>query len=466
VSVIGVAAAEEAREDEGGPRLVVVCSQFPEGNETFVVRELGELRRRGFVLSVLSLRPAPPCVLDPEARELMPFTLYPPGVRGILRDAWRTIRRHPRGALRALRVGLRDALAAASTPLVALKQLSALPLALAYGLRLPRAQYRLHAQFANIPTAVARILAALRGGTYSFTAHAWDIYVPANRRQLPARIGGADRVVTCTAYNQKLLASLARSAADAAKVVLCHHGLSLASYEPGDRRTADLVVGGASLVEQKGLTYLVAACARLRANGRRVRCVVIGEGPERARLEQQIRALDLGAQVQLVGQVAHREVIRYLSDAAVFAHPSVVERRGAMDGIPNTILEALALETPVVGTRLSGIPEVVLPEVTGLLVEPGDVDGLAEALARLLADPVLGRRLGAAGRRLVLERFELRRNIEPLARLFAVPTTEACAPSSSLSAGGMGSGCGSDGRVVAHRVGGEDLEVRRKLPPR
>jgi glycosyltransferase involved in cell wall biosynthesis len=103
----------------------------------------------------------------------------------------------------------------------------------------------------------------------------------------------------------------------------------------------------------------------------------------------------------------------------VLAHPSIVDRRGSMDGIPNTILEALAVETPVVATRLSGIPEVVLPDRTGLLVEPGDVDGLAAALARLLADPGLGRRLGAAGRALVLERFDIGRNVARLAGVLA-----------------------------------------------
>jgi len=110
--------------------------------------------------------------------------------------------------------------------------------------------------------------------------------------------------------------------------------------------------------------------------------------------------------------------VAHLRAAQVLAHPSIVDRRGSMDGIPNTILEAMAVGTPVVATRLSGIPEVVLPETTGLLVEPGDVDGLAAALARLLADADLACRLGAAGRALVVERFDLARNVEKLAGLF------------------------------------------------
>jgi colanic acid/amylovoran biosynthesis glycosyltransferase len=416
-------------EDHVSPALVMVISQFPDPNETFIVREVTELRRRGFAVTILSLRPPPPRVLDPEARALLPLVVYPPGgAWRVLREAWRTLRKAPRAALRAIAVGVADIAAALPTPLLAAKQALLLPLALAYGGRLPVGRCRLHAQFANVPTAVVRVLAALRGGTYSFTAHAWDIFVPENHRLLPARIAGADLVVTCTGYNRTLLAALAPSPADAAKVVLCHHGLDFAAYEPSRSRAPDLIVGGASLTEQKGLTHLVAACARLRDRGLGVRCVLIGEGPERPRLEAQIRALGLAEQVRLTGQLPHSEVVRWLREAAVFAHPSIAERRGAMDGIPNTILEALAVETPVVGTRLSGIPEAVLPDETGLLVEPGDEEGLAAALARLLADPALGRRLGAAGRALVLERFDLERNVEPLAALLAPPNAAEASP--------------------------------------
>ncbi|HLK10103.1 MAG TPA: glycosyltransferase [Candidatus Binatia bacterium] len=405
-----------------GRALVVVVSQFPEPNETFIVREIGELRRLGFRVTILSLRPPPAAVPDPEARALLPLTVYPPKrLAAVLAGAWATLRRRPRAALRALARGLADALAALPTPLLAAKQLAVLPLALAYGGRLPEGPARLHAHFATVPTAAVRVLAALRGQRYGFTAHAWDIYVGENTRQLPARIAGADLVVTCTAYNQGVLRKLAPTPADASKVVLCHHGLDLALYEPRPERAPDLIVGGASLVEKKGLAQLVAACGRLRERGVPFRCLLVGEGPERPRLEAQIAALGLGGQVRLLGRVPHRELIRHLREATVLAHPSVVDRRGSMDGIPNTILEAMAVETPVVATRLSGIPEVVLPEQTGLLVEPGDVEGLAAALARILGDPGLARRLGGAGRALVRERFDVARNVGRLAALLAAP---------------------------------------------
>ena len=407
-----------AETERGSRRLVVVTSQFPEPNETFIVREMGELRRRGFALTILSLRPPPRAIHDPEARALLPLVVYPPSVRTILARAWRTFLRRPGPALRALARGLADVAAALPTPGLAAKQAAVLPLMLCYAGDLPAGELRLHAHFASLPTAVVRALAAFGGVRYGFTAHAWDIYVPENQRLLRARIAGADLVVTCTAHNQAVLVSLAASSADAAKVVLCHHGLELDLYEPGQARKPGLIVGGASLVEKKGLTHLIAACARLRDDGVPFHCVLIGEGPERGHLEAQIRALDLTERVQLTGRLPHRELIGWLRAAQVLAHPSIVDRRGSMDGIPNTILEAFAVGTPVVATRLSGIPEVVLPETTGLLVEPGDVAGLAAALARVLGDADLGHRLGAAGRALVVERFDVARNVEKLAGLF------------------------------------------------
>lgn len=401
------------------PGLAVVVSQFPEPNETFIVREIGELRRRGFAVTVFSLKPAPAAVPDPEARALQPVTVYPPRAAALVAEALRTCVRAPAAALRAIGRGLGDALRALPSPILAAKQLAVLPLALAYAGRLPAGRLRLHAHFASVPTAAVRVMAAFRRQAYSFTAHAWDIYVGENTRQLAPRIAKADLVVTCTAYNAAVLRQIAAAPADAAKVNLCHHGLDFALYEPGGERARDLIVGGASLVEKKGLHHLVGACARLRDAGRRFRCVLIGEGPARAELEAQIRALDLEDRVQLLGRLSHRELVRWMREATVLAHPSIRDRHGSMDGIPNTVLEAMAVETPVVGTRLSGIPEVVIPEETGLLVEPGDEAALAAALARLLDDPALGRRLGSAGRALVREGFDIERNVARLAGLLA-----------------------------------------------
>jgi colanic acid/amylovoran biosynthesis glycosyltransferase len=404
---------------DGPGTLVVVASQFPEPNETFVVRELNELRRQRFDLRIFSLRP-PPHAMPPEAEPLLPAVIYPPrGVLALVADVLAFVAHEPLAACRGIVRGLLDAAAALPTPILAAKQLALLPLALAYARRLPTGPCRLHAHFANVPTGMVRTFAAIRGCGYGFTAHAWDIYIPENKRLLPGRIRGAEFVVTCTGYNRRFLRGIARTPEDADKIALVHHGLELSDYVPEGLRKPGLIVGGTRLVEKKGLADLLRACARLRARGLDVSCVLVGEGSERPVLEALVRNLHLESHVRFTGWVPHRELIEYLRTAAVFAHPSIVDRQGSMDGIPNAILEAMALETPVVATRLSGIPEVLIPEETGLLVEPGDLDGLTRALERLVCDPELGRRLGRVARALVLERFDIRANVEQLARLFA-----------------------------------------------
>ena len=117
--------------------LVLVTGQFPEPNETFIVREVGELARRGFDVTVFALVPPPAVIPDAEARALVPLAVYPPGRGRVLGDAWRTVRRAPGPALRAVRRGLADAIAAFRTPHIALRQLALLPLGLAYAGRLP-----------------------------------------------------------------------------------------------------------------------------------------------------------------------------------------------------------------------------------------------------------------------------------------------------------------------------------------
>jgi glycosyltransferase involved in cell wall biosynthesis len=119
--------------------------------------------------------------------------------------------------------------------------------------------------------------------------------------------------------------------------------------------------------------------------------------------------------VVLCGALPHPEVLRRYSAATLFVLPCVPAADGDLDGIPNVLLEAMACRVPVVSTRLSGIPEVVQDGVTGLLAEPADTQDLAGAIARLLQDRRLRECLGQAGRQLVEQRFDVRRNTEALA---------------------------------------------------
>jgi glycosyltransferase involved in cell wall biosynthesis len=127
--------------------------------------------------------------------------------------------------------------------------------------------------------------------------------------------------------------------------------------------------------------------------------LIVGEGPDRPRLEQEIRALGVTERVRLVGE--RYDVPQLLAEADVFALSS------ASEGMPVSVLEAMAAGLPVVSSRVGGVPELVVDGETGILVRPGDASALAAALSSLIADPAERRRLGAAGRARAEERFDL-----------------------------------------------------------
>ncbi len=160
-------------------------------------------------------------------------------------------------------------------------------------------------------------------------------------------------------------------------------------------------------METKGFHVLVEACARLRDRGLPCQCLIIGDGPEAGRLRKLINDFGVTDRVVLKGKLPPAELMPYYRRADVLAMPACIRNQDA-DGIPTVLIEAMAMEIPVVATRVSGIPELVVDGETGLLVAPDDAAALAEALARLLRDQDLARRLARAGRDLVVSQYQRR----------------------------------------------------------
>ena len=155
-----------------------------------------------------------------------------------------------------------------------------------------------------------------------------------------------------------------------------------------------VVAGIGRLIPVKGFEYLVDAHAEaLRANPA-LRLVLVGDGDERAALEERIRALAVADSVVLVGAVRHEEIPAYLAAADVVAVPSV-HFGGFVDGLPNVALEAMAAGKPLVASRVGGLPELVRDHENGLLVDEKSSHALAEAIVSLAGDSDLRRRLGA-----------------------------------------------------------------------
>jgi glycosyltransferase involved in cell wall biosynthesis len=180
------------------------------------------------------------------------------------------------------------------------------------------------------------------------------------------------------------------------------------------RRRRPLLLAVGQLKHKKGLHHLLDACRILVDRGSSFDCEIVGDGPLRGELTARIAELGLRSHVRLLGALPHEVVVERYREASIFVLPCVTGPDGGRDGIPNVILEAMAMGVPVVSTRHSGIPEAVQDGRTGLLVPPGDAEQLAGAIARLLDDGALRERLGSRGRERVREVFDIEANAKAL----------------------------------------------------
>jgi glycosyltransferase involved in cell wall biosynthesis len=213
-----------------------------------------------------------------------------------------------------------------------------------------------------------------------------------------------------TACSEDLRRRVVALGAPAARAATVPYGVDVHAFAPrppapelrrrlGVGEDAFLVLAFGRLVEKKGFAHLVEAAARTGG----VEVVIAGEGDLRAELEQRARALK--APVRLVGALTRDDIAAALAEADVVVVPSVVDRAGNVDGLPNALLESLAAGRAVVATQAGGIPDVVTHDVNGLLVPEKDGDALAHALRRLIREPQTRERLGREARRQAVERL-------------------------------------------------------------
>lgn len=397
--------------------VAVLMSRFPKVSETFILNEILELERLGTRVEILSLLPERAAVTHPGAREAAERAYIPrPLSREVLAANAHWLRRRPRAWLGAWAGALAGN---ASSPGFLARAAMVCWLGAAFARRVEDAGVgHVHAHYATHPALAAWVVRRLTGTPYSFTVHAHDLYV--KRPMLRRKVREAAFVRAISRYNRDLLARL--YGRDAERTVVIHTGTDPDRFRPRPRARRDgpfTCVCVASLQDYKGQRYLIEACARLRDAGRPLRCLLVGEGEERPRLEALVRRLGLEDVVAFRGAQPAERVAETVASADVAVLPSVTTPSGKQEGIPVALMEALAAGVPVVASRLSGIPELVEDGVGGLLVPQRDPAALAAALARLQDDPMLRRSLAANGRRRVLEAFDLRRNAAALAAQLA-----------------------------------------------
>jgi colanic acid/amylovoran biosynthesis glycosyltransferase len=404
-------------------RLAYLFPTFPVLHQTFTLGEVLGLKRRGYDLRLISIRNSASGAQQPEAVSLVADTDYCPPLfsRAMARVAAFVPSRRRSDDGGESTMGLKERLRGVyhcNAVVYLVKSWSMIPYAIYVAELLKREGIEhLHAHWASYPATVAYLVKRWAGIPYSFTAHAYDIHMV--QRMLPAKLEEAEFVVTCAHANRHLLAGLCgTSAVD--RIYVNYHGTDLDRFRPGDHRQdgrATVVTCG-SLEEYKGFHYLLDAVALLRRRGTEIACELVGDGPQRALLEERATAAGIGDLVTFHGFVDQGRLAEIYRTARVFAMPSItLGRYGKQDVIPNVLAEAMAVGLPVVGTDIAGIPELIEDRVSGLLVPQRDASALADALASLLADPAWAARLADAGRTKVRKIWDRERNLEELAEI-------------------------------------------------
>lgn len=403
----------------GRPVLGVVLKGYPRISETFISNEILLLERLGFAVHIFSMRPGRESVTHASVGRIrarvdyLPETFLRNPHRLLFHAACLAIRRPQRAAA---------GLALAFRRYRRTRNPASIRHLLQAGYLVNRCLpgsgvVHLHAHFAHSPTSVALYASALSGLPFSFSAHAKDIYT-SDREQLREKIALARFVVTCTEYNRAYLAQVGRGLATPLHRV--YHGIDTGLFAPAGRIDRNppppfRVLTVARLIAKKGTPTVLQAVKSLIDSGVRLTYTLIGDGPDRDRVLKRVRELGLEAHCRWLGTQPHEVVLEHYRRADLFVLGCEVAEDGDRDGVPNVLFESMAMGVPVVATEVSAIPELVIPEVTGLLVPPRRPDLMAGAMRRMLTDAALRRRVIPAARDRVLADFDNRVLIDRLA---------------------------------------------------
>ena len=276
---------------------------------------------------------------------------------------------------------------------------------------------RVHGAWAHFPASVAYLAARLTGRSFSMAGHAGaDLY--RTRAFLAHKVRAADFVSACVRQNAEMLQSMGGESAD---VHWIYHGVDRRRFD-GNGRSPDpqpLLLCVGRLSPAKGFDVAVEAMGHLRDRGVDAKLCIVGDGPERDDLVARAERLGVADRIEMLGALTHEQILPLYRRAWMLVAPSRVLANGRRDGIPNVVVEALAMGLPCAGTRAAGLEEAIEPGITGALVPPNDPAQLAEAIASLLDQPDRLHEMGATARNRVAEAFDAERNFERLYALMA-----------------------------------------------
>lgn len=402
------------------PVLGMILKGYPRVSETFISNEILLLEKMGFNIHIFSMRHPRESFCHESVKQIKARVDYLPStisgnLRPLLFHNLLLAIKKPLTYSGAVKIGIRRFLRTKKSATI--KHL----LQAGYMVHhlMPKSGVtHLHAHFAHSPTSVAMFASRLSGLKFSFTGHAKDIYT-SNPKQLKEKIELADFVVTCTEYNRNFLSGFTNGQKNIHRV---YHGIDLGLFSGGrDDAHPDQpfqIFTVARLTEKKGLPTVYKALKVLQGRGIKFNHTLIGDGDDKDKILALIKDLGLDDCSQWLGTQPHDVVIDQFRKSDLFVLGCEVAVNGDRDGIPNVLVESMAMGVPVVATDVSAIPELVNTENTGLLVSPGNPEALADSMLRLLTDSELRSKVIYQARERVEQGFDNTALIGDLAQIY------------------------------------------------
>ena len=369
------------------PIIAYLAPEIPLLSATFVYEEMFVLERRGISIIPVSVRrPGEPATGQADLAARVYYLYQKSKVTLALKGLFNLPLQA--GALKAFRWLLADmmecGLLHAEGWKLAFQFLASVKLA---GILKQRGCTHLHVHFAHVPTQIAMYASAMANVPYTVMAHANDIFE--RGLLLPRKAERAVKMLTISEFNRAYLERLG-VAAEKLEVVRCGVSFPARAARPAFEQRARYRIGTLGrLVEKKGMDVLIRALADLSDRHYAIELTIAGDGPLREELQQLVNELGMSSEVRFAGSMPHHEVATWMMDLDIFVLACKADANGDMDGIPLVLMEAMSQSVPVISTRLSGIPELIMHERTGLLAEPGNSQDLAMQIDKLLESPVL-----------------------------------------------------------------------------
>lgn len=395
-------------------RLAYLVSQYPAINHTYILGEVEGIRGQGIDVEVISIKAPdrPRAALNEAEQEEADRTwcVERAGLYGLLRAHVSTLLLRPLRYFSVLLFALRmSRLCPGEIPRWVLFFLQAVVV----GERLRMRQLdRLHVHYSS---SVGLLVAGLFPVRVSHTIHGSGEFQNPAVFRLREKVHYADFVVTISRFGKSQV-MLNSAPDDWRRLEICPLGVDTSRFVPVTRNRTQgdpfelLTVG--QLAPAKGIHILIAAMALVVRQGRNVRLRLVGDGPMRQALESEARELGVARQVVFEGFRNNAELALCYAETDAFVLASFAE------GVPLVLMEAMAAGVPCIASRITGIPELIEDEVSGLLVTPADEGAIAGAIGRLMDDAALYRRISENARRRVLDQYDRKENTARLAAIF------------------------------------------------